>query len=91
MKIILRKTFLKDIQKVSEPQKSQVKLFLEELYASPSISESSHSIMKLKGEKKKGDFFRIRFGEYRLGYEKKEDGIIIYRILHRKEIYRYFP
>jgi mRNA-degrading endonuclease RelE of RelBE toxin-antitoxin system len=29
MKIILRKTFLKDIQKVSEPQKSQVKLFLE--------------------------------------------------------------
>ena len=51
MKIILRKTFLKDIQKVSEPQKSQVKLFLEELYASPSISESSHSIKKLKGEK----------------------------------------
>jgi mRNA interferase RelE/StbE len=90
MKIILKKTFLKDIQKVSEPQKSQVKLFLEELYASPSISESSH-IKKLKGEKKKGDFFRIRFGEYRLGYEKREDGIIIYRILHRKEIYRYFP
>ena len=82
MKIILKKTFIKDIQKVSEPQKSQVKLFLEELYASPSISESSHNIKKLKGEKKKGDFFRIRFGE---------DGIIIYRILHRKEIYRYFP
>ena len=47
--------------------------------------------VKLKGEKKKGDFFRISFGEYRLGYEKREDEIIIYRILHRKEIYRYFP
>ncbi|MGB7512073.1 MAG: hypothetical protein WBP54_12410, partial [Pelodictyon phaeoclathratiforme] len=46
MKIILRKTFLKDIQKVSEPQKSQEKLFLEELYASSSISESSHSIKR---------------------------------------------
>ncbi len=48
MKIFLRKTFLKDIQKVSEPQKSQVKSFLEELHASPSISESSHNIKKLK-------------------------------------------
>ncbi len=28
MKIILRKTILEDIQKVSEPQKSQVKFFL---------------------------------------------------------------
>jgi len=91
MKITLKKTFLKDIQKVSEPQKSQVKIFLEELHEKPSISESSHNIKKLKGEKTKGDFFRIRFGEYRLGYEKREDEIIIYRILHRKEIYRYFP
>jgi len=91
MKITLKKTFLKDIQKVSEPQKSQVKFFLEELHAKPSISESSYNIKKLKEEKKKGNFFRIRFGEYRLGYEKREDEIIIYRILHRKEIYRYFP
>ncbi|MGD9730538.1 MAG: type II toxin-antitoxin system RelE/ParE family toxin [Desulfamplus sp.] len=89
MKIILKKSFLKDIQKVVEPQKSQVKFFLEELYTRPSILESSYNIKKLKGEK--GNFFRIRFGEYRLGYEKKEDEIIIYRILHRKEIYRYFP
>jgi mRNA interferase RelE/StbE len=91
MKISLKKTFLKDIQKVSEPQKSQVKFFLEELHAEPLILENSYNIKKLKGEKKKGSFFRIRFGEYRLGYEKREDEIIIYRILHRKEIYRYFP
>ncbi|QTA81023.1 Uncharacterized protein dnl_33440 [Desulfonema limicola] len=37
MKISLKKTFLKDIQKVSEPQKSQEKFFLEELHAEPSI------------------------------------------------------
>jgi mRNA-degrading endonuclease RelE of RelBE toxin-antitoxin system len=40
MKIILRKTFLKDIQKVSEPQKSQVKSFLEELHASPRFQKA---------------------------------------------------
>jgi len=32
MKITLKKIFLKDIQKVVEPQKSQVKIFLEELF-----------------------------------------------------------
>ncbi len=36
--------------------------------------------------KKSGHFFRVRFGDYRLGYEKKTDEIIVYRILHRKEI-----
>jgi len=90
MKITLKKTFLKDIQKVNEPQKNQVKLFLEALYADASILESSYNIKKLHGDTK-GNFFRIRFGDYRLRYEKKEDELIIYRILHRKEIYRYFP
>lgn len=89
MKITLKKIFLKDIQKVKNPQKDQVKIFLEKLYIESSIIENSYHIKKLKGGK--GNFFRIRFGEYRLGYEKKESEIIIYRILHRKEIYRYFP
>ena len=90
MKLTLKKMFLKDIQKVEEPQKSQVKDFLEKLYVKPSILENYQNIKKLKGEKK-GNFYRIRFGEYRLGYEKREDEIIIYRVLRRKEIYRYFP
>ncbi|MBF0260183.1 MAG: type II toxin-antitoxin system mRNA interferase toxin, RelE/StbE family [Desulfamplus sp.] len=90
MKITLKKTFLKDIQKVNEPQKSQVKSFLEALYADASILESSYNIKKLQGDTQ-GNFFRIRFGDYRLVYEKKEDELIIYRILHRKESYRYFP
>ncbi len=89
MNITLKKIFLKDIEKVAEPQKNRVKFFLEELYANLSIIEN-YKIKKLKGTKK-GSFFRVRFGEYRLGYEKRDNEIIIYRILHRKEIYRYFP
>jgi len=89
MKITLKKIFLKDIQKVKGPQKDQVKIFLEKLYTESSTLENFYNIKKLKGGK--GNFFRIRFGEYRLGYERRESEIIIYRILHRKEIYRYFP
>lgn len=90
MKITLKKTFLRDLAKVTEPQKTEVKRFLEVLSQNPLMLETFPHIKKLRG-KKSGHFFRVRFGDYRLGYEKKTDEIIIYRILHRKDIYRYFP
>jgi len=89
VKIILKKTFLKDLMLVHEPQKSQVKTFLEQLRSNPAILNSLHHLKKLR--EKPGNFYRLRFGEYRLGYEKRTDEIILYRILPWKEIYRYFP
>lgn len=37
------------------------------------------------------DAFRIRLGEYRVGILLDKDSIVLVRMLHRKEIYRYFP
>jgi mRNA interferase RelE/StbE len=88
VKITLKKTFLKDLMLVHEPQKSQVKTFLEQLRSNPAILTSIH-LKQLRGPP--GNFYRLRFGEYRLGYEKRTDEIILYRILPRQEIYRYFP
>ena len=91
MKITIKKAFLKDLQNVNEPQKSQVKLFLESINEDVSTLDSSlYDIKKLQGDTK-GNFFRLRFGNYRLGYEKKDDEIVISRILHRRDIYRSFP
>ncbi|MEO5570763.1 MAG: type II toxin-antitoxin system RelE/ParE family toxin, partial [Bacteroidia bacterium] len=36
-------------------------------------------------------YFKIRFGDYRLGFYFKNETFTLERILHRKEIYRYFP
>jgi mRNA-degrading endonuclease RelE of RelBE toxin-antitoxin system len=36
-------------------------------------------------------FFKVRFGNYRVGLSLEGDGIVFERVLHRKEIYRYFP
>ena len=36
-------------------------------------------------------FYRVRVGDYRIGIEMIGDEIIFVRILHRKDIYRYFP
>ena len=46
------------------------------------------SFSKLSGH---DAYYRIRVGDYRIGVEVAEDVIIFVRILHRKDIYRYFP
>jgi mRNA interferase RelE/StbE len=46
------------------------------------------NLKKLKGYK---DFYRLRIGDYRIGLQVKNNNVIFVRILHRKEIYKYFP
>jgi mRNA interferase RelE/StbE len=50
--------------------------------------EELNNIKKLKA---KGDYYRIRVGDYRIGLTANEEVITFVRVLHRKEIYRYFP
>ncbi len=46
------------------------------------------NVKKLKAE---GDYYRIRIGDYRIGLALEDSAIVFVRVLHRKEIYRYFP
>lgn len=43
---------------------------------------------KLRGYR---SFYKIRFGNYRVGVRFEENTLTFERVLHRKEIYRYFP
>ncbi len=36
-------------------------------------------------------YYKIRFGDYRVGLKKENDTIVIETVKHRKEIYKYFP
>ncbi|WP_324610960.1 type II toxin-antitoxin system RelE family toxin [Moorena producens] len=47
-----------------------------------------NNIKKLKGE---DNAYRIRVGDYRIGFFMKGDTMIFSRVLHRREFYRYFP
>ena len=44
------------------------------------------------GSVKRNDVYRIKSGDYRIGYQVKEDVILILvlRIGHRKDFYKYF-
>ena len=42
---------------------------------------------KLKGY---SNYYKKRFGNYRIGAKYEDDTLILSRILHRKDIYRFF-
>lgn len=46
------------------------------------------SAKKLKGE---DDCYRIRVGDYRIGLTIEQGAVTFVRVLHRSEVYRYFP
>jgi mRNA interferase RelE/StbE len=88
MKIFFEKRFLKDVESISE---KTVRLQIEKLIIE--IEDSNqlidlNNVKKIKGHE---SAYRIRIGNYRLGFFYKQDALIFTRILHRKDIYKYFP
>jgi mRNA interferase RelE/StbE len=48
-------------------------------------------IANLKRLEAKGKYYRIRLGDYRIGFAFDHGTVTFIRCLHRKEIYRHFP
>jgi mRNA interferase RelE/StbE len=36
-------------------------------------------------------YYRVRVGDYRVGLAVEDDVVVFVRVLHRREVYRYFP
>lgn len=87
MKIIADKSFEKDLFKLDKKQKQDVANLIQLLKQIENLSEIT-SIKKLSGFK---NLYRIRLGNFRIGFRLDGDQIILIRILHRKDIYKYFP
>lgn len=88
MNIQFKSTFYKDLSKIKE--QAILKLVRNKIDALKTADELSSlkDVKKMKGH----DYaFRIRIKNYRLGFFLENDIIILSRILHRREIYRYFP
>ena len=82
-------SFLKDLKALkSTPEFASIKaLVFEEIPAIPDF-EDIRNLKKLKGTE---NCYRLRIGDYRIGLIFKDETITFVRVLHRKEIYRYFP
>jgi len=88
MKIEFLSKFNKDLDRIQSPSVARKTIdFIEQVQSASSIGEFRH-IKKIKGSQ---NAFRVRIGDYRIGFYLVQDTIQLARIVHRKDIYKYFP
>jgi mRNA interferase RelE/StbE len=87
VRVEIRDSFIKDIKKTTRENKQKIEEVFHEFKAVNTLAELKN-VKKLKGHK---HFYRIRIGDYRLGFAFENDTIILLHFLHRKDIYRFFP
>ena len=89
MKFKIEKSFDRDIDRIKDkPLLRKLRTFISVLENAETLQGIPH-IKKIEGYK---SFYRIKIGAYRLGVEAiSQKEVILRRLLHRKDIYRYFP
>ena len=88
MKVLFKKTFLKDLAAVPAKARPQIERFVFEEVPGIESIQAAGRIEKLKGYT---GYYKARFGDYRIGLWIEGDTVVFERVLHRKEIYRKFP
>ena len=88
MLVTAKKSFNKDMEKIKDKKLAlRIKNIIDSLKNSDTI-ELMPNIKKLKGSI---NAYRIRIGDYRLGFFLKENTVELTAFAHRKSIYKYFP
>ena len=89
MRVLFTKSFAKDLRNHKKNQilLQQIQKVIEQVERAETITE----LTNLKQIKAEGRYYRIRIGDYRLGLAIENDQITFVRVLHRREIYRFFP
>ncbi len=88
MIVKIDKSFEKDTDKIKDKNLLWDIADCIEKIANADNINSLKNTKKLRGAH---NFYRIRIGDYRIGLEVKDKTVELIRILHRKDIYKYFP
>jgi len=89
MIVIFDSSFSKSLNKLNDKQvKERLKALIISMEKSNSITEFT-AVKPMKGH---AGFFRIRIGDYRVGFElTNSNEILLILVAHRKDIYKRFP
>jgi len=88
MKVSFEASFARDLKRIRDQTLYiRVDQAIAEVKTATALNEIQH-LRKMRGYE---SFYRLRLGDYRIGIEVVEDEVIFVRVLHRKDIYRYFP
>jgi mRNA interferase RelE/StbE len=88
MKVLFEASFARDLKRIRDKQlKQRIREAIDEVKEAAKPDEV-RGLRKLQGHQ---SYCRIRLGDYRIGLEIVDAEVVFVRVLHRKEIYRYFP
>ena len=88
MKVLYKKRFIKDLAKIPSGQRRKIETFVFEEVPELTSPPQGKSVKKLRGF---STFYRVRFGNYRVGFSFEDDTLTFERVVHRKDIYKVFP
>jgi mRNA interferase RelE/StbE len=88
MHVEFRPLFVRDLRAFKDRKlRQRIEAVIREVEAANSLAE----LRNIKAIQSNPNFYRLKVGDYRLGVYVKDDVVAFVRVLHRKEIYRYFP
>ena len=88
MQVEFLSKFSKDIDKINQKSVRNNLIKLVQLIESVNDLENVPNLKKLTGHK---SAYRIRIGDYRVGFFYESQKVIFARRVHRKDIYKVFP
>ncbi len=88
MKTAYRKRFLKDLAALPAGVRARIETFVFETVPGADTLAETGKVEKMHGYK---HCYKVRFGDYRVGLIVRNDTVYFERVLHRRDIYRYFP
>ncbi len=88
MTVKVHKKFLKDLKKIPASQREKIEQFV---FEESEFFDKAHLPVKIEKLRGYRTFYKVRFGNYRVGLRIEGNILTFERVLHRKEIYRFFP
>ena len=88
MNTAFRESFDADLSAITDAALfRRIRKIIEQVEAARTFQQ----IPNLKRLEATGKYYRIRLGDYRIGFVFEQGAVTFVRCLNRKEIYRYFP
>jgi mRNA interferase RelE/StbE len=82
------KKFLKQLASIPNETRVKIEHFVFAELISASSMSSLGKVEKMQGYE---GFYKVRFGNYRLGLVIDNNLVTIKTVMHRREIYKFFP
>jgi len=88
MKVAYKKRFIRDLNKIPVQTRQKIQETVFEQIPNINDFQEIRGLKKIQGF---SNFFRLRVSDYIIGIYVEQDKIIFCRVMHRKDIYKYFP